>query len=105
MKVSKSLIIYFVDGCFNFGTALKNLPKMFGFAKECKKGDFPHKFNNPENYNYIGPMPDLKYYDIDRMKEDTRGDFITWYNEQVKNNYVFYIIFIYAYFIFRHMIS
>ena len=34
-------------------------------------------------------MPDLKYYDIDRMKEDTRGDFITWYNEQVKNNYVF----------------
>ena len=45
---------------------------MFGFAKQCKKGDFPHKFNNPENYNYIGPMPDLKYYDIDRMKEDIK---------------------------------
>ena len=62
----------FVDSYLIFGTALKNLPKMFGFAEECQKGDFPHKFNNPENYNYIGPMPDLKYYDVDRMKEYTR---------------------------------
>ena len=85
----KSLNMTFVDSYLIFGTALKNLPKMFGFAKECKKGDFPHKFNNPENYNYIGPMPNLKYYDIERMKEDTREKFIKWYNEQVKNNYVF----------------
>ena len=84
----KSLNITFVDSYLIFATALKNLPKMSGI-KNVSKGDFPNKFNNPENYNYISPMPDLKYYDVDRMKEYTREKFITWYNEQVKNNYVF----------------
>ena len=96
----------FVDSYLIFGTALKNLPKMFGI-KNASKGDFPHKFNNPENYNYIGPMPDIKYYDVDRMKEDIKEKFSTWYNEQVNSNYIFifHIFLIYTYIIFRHMIS
>ena len=56
LMVLKSLNMKFVDSYLIFGTALKNLPAMFGF--DAKKGDFPHKFNNPENYDYIGPMPD-----------------------------------------------
>ena len=32
------------------------------------KGDFPHLFNTPENQNYIGPIPDKKFYGIDQMK-------------------------------------
>ena len=34
-------------------------------------------------------MPDIEYYEIDRMPEDKRNDFIDWYNEQVENNYMF----------------
>ena len=62
----KSLKMTFIDSYLIFGTALKNLPKMFGI-KNASKGDFPHKFNNPENYNYIGPISDLKYYDVDNF--------------------------------------
>ena len=29
------------------------------------KGDFPFKLNTCENQNYVGPMPDIKYYSPD----------------------------------------
>jgi hypothetical protein len=27
-----------------------------------RKGHFPHLFNKKENYNYVGPIPDIKYF-------------------------------------------
>ena len=63
-----------------------NLKNLYGIEA---KGNFPYRFNRPKNYNYIGPMPDIEYYEIDRMNDDKRNDFIDWYNEQVENNYIF----------------
>ena len=36
------------------------------------KGTFPHMFNVSENYNYVGPLPALRYYHPNRMKEPLR---------------------------------
>lgn len=34
---------------------------------ELCKGFFPHKFNIAENQAYEGPIPDIDFYDPDRM--------------------------------------
>ncbi len=40
---------------------------------ERKKGDFPHFFNLPENYEYVGDLPDRRYFfaspDTEKAKE------------------------------------
>ena len=36
------------------------------------KEDFSHLFNTPENQNYIGPIPDKKFYGIDQMKSNEK---------------------------------
>ena len=33
------------------------------------KGTIPHMFNVSVNYNYVGPLPALQYYDPNGMKE------------------------------------
>jgi hypothetical protein len=45
---------------------LEQFPKSFGL-KELKKGLFPHRFNKPENQNYVGPIPAKEDYDYDYM--------------------------------------
>ena len=40
---------------------LKKFPETFDLM-ELTKGYFPHKFNKPENQNYIGKYPDKEYY-------------------------------------------
>ena len=47
-----------------------------------KKGYFPHKFNNTENQNYVGPYPDAWFYDPASMKPAKRDKFYQWYNAQ-----------------------
>ena len=47
---------------------LSAFPKTFGL-NELKKGYFPHYFNTNENQNYIGPIPDIKFYGADIMKK------------------------------------
>ena len=84
----KKLNMRFIDSLQFIPEALKNFPKTFGFDN-LAKGDFPHKFNRPENYDYIGTIPDIKYYDVDNMKQESRDKFIKWYIEQLNNNYEF----------------
>lgn len=59
---------------------LANFPKIFGLD-ELKKGYFPHLFNLPHNWGYVGPMPHWKYYEPDHMKPSKRDDFFKWYNQ------------------------
>jgi len=74
---------------FNFiSFPLATFPKTFGLT-ELKKGYFPHYFNTLENENYVGPIPDKKYYSVDTMKPAARTEFLVWYNEKVEENYVF----------------
>ena len=43
------------------------------------KGAFPHMFNVSGNYNYVGPLPALRYYDPNGMKEPLRTQLIEWH--------------------------
>jgi len=42
---------------------------------ELAKGHFPHKFNTPENQNYIGRYPKSEYYGYETMKKKERTEF------------------------------
>ena len=67
---------------------LSTFPKTFGLT-ELKKGYFPHLFNTEANENYVGPIPDKKYYCYDTMKEDERKKFIEWHSKKVEEGYIF----------------
>ena len=71
------------DSSLFIPTKLENFPKMFGL-KELKKGYFPHSFNKPENFNYIGPYPAKEYYGYSLMTREKQIDFDKFY-DQVKD--------------------
>jgi len=62
--------------------------KTFGL-NELKKGYFPHYFNTDENQDYIGPIPDVKYYGVDTMENTAGKQFLKLYAAKVKENYIF----------------
>ena len=80
----KSLKLRFIDSLNFLQSTLLKMPSIF-FTKDeiknmgLKKGDFLHKFNRPENFNYVGLYPDLKYYNADKYDESDRKEFIKWY--------------------------
>lgn len=72
--------IKFRDTLLHIPAALEQLPKMFGLDEsKFKKGFFPHKFNLPENQNYVGRIPDKKYYAPENMKKAKLQEFNSWY--------------------------
>ncbi len=66
--------IRIIDSLNFIAKRLNQLPAIFGL--ETYKGDYPYKFNNPENWNHIGDIPDKKYFNEEKIKED---DFKVWY--------------------------
>ena len=40
---------------------------------------FLHMFNVSDNYNYVGSLPDVRYYDPDGIKEPLRTQLIEWH--------------------------
>ena len=36
--------------------------------------------------NYVGPAPDVSYYNIDQMYESERKEFLSWYETVVKKD-------------------
>ncbi|XP_033213572.1 uncharacterized protein LOC117170699 [Belonocnema kinseyi] len=53
---------------------LRQLPEAFGL-EEAKKGTFPHLFNTPKNQEYIGKIPDAKYFSPDTVSREARDSF------------------------------
>jgi len=66
--------IRFIDSISFFQMPLSAFPKTFGLT-ELKKGYFPHKFNIPENQEYVGPIPAIDYYMPKVMCPDRRQKF------------------------------
>lgn len=79
--------IVFIDSLNYFHMPLSKLPKAFGFEEE--KGYFPHMFNSLQNQNYVGPLPDKKFYSPENMSVDIHKKFSAWYDDLVSKNYVF----------------
>lgn len=72
------------DSLYHITQPLASFPKTFGLNQdEFKKGFFPHTFNIPENQNYIGPYPEKKFYQPEKMKPSAFQEFELWY-ETVK---------------------
>lgn len=79
--------IKFIDSLNYFNCPLSSLPKMFQLS--VSKGYYPHLFNTEDNFNYVGPLPNEKYFCPDSMSVKARQDFFNWYNELTSLNYVF----------------
>ncbi|XP_035219129.1 uncharacterized protein LOC118192299 [Stegodyphus dumicola] len=83
-----ALNIKLIDS-FNFlPMALSKLPACFGLT-ELKKGYFPHLFNKKENQNYVGFLPEPKYYNPDCMTSAVRTSFLEWHKEHEKDIFDF----------------
>lgn len=44
-----------------------------------KKGFFPYRFNIPDNEDYVGPVPDITFFDVERMYAEKRDVVEKWY--------------------------
>ena len=84
----KNYKIRFTDSVNFIQSRLADFPKTFGLT-EMKKGYFPHFFNVPENQDYVGPIPDIKYYGPDKMMSDNRKKFLKWHQDRIDENYMF----------------
>jgi hypothetical protein len=71
-------VIHFRDSQQLLINSLKNLAICFGV--ETQKSLFPYTFVNENNLNYIGNVPDLKYFDKVSKKDYNK------YFEQYFNN-------------------
>ena len=81
MNIGNGLNMRILDSLNFLPMRLADLPKAFGLT-EVKKGEFPHYFNSPENQNYIGPLPDVKFYGVDCMPTKRKEEFMQWYEKQ-----------------------
>jgi len=71
------------DSCKILLTSLSNLAKVFDISEE--KGKFPFDFAKPQNFNYIGNTPDIKYFAFNGKPIITQNE----YNYLVKTNWNF----------------
>jgi DNA polymerase type B, organellar and viral len=60
-------IIVFRDSLKILLASLRKLAKVFGV--DTQKSIFPYSFVNENNLDYIGPVPDFKYFDNITIKE------------------------------------
>lgn len=82
--------IRIIDSISWFGMGLDKLAKTFGLdTTEFSKGTFPHLFNRAENFEYKGPVPDLKYYAPDSLLPEKREKLIEWHNSMRESDYLF----------------
>jgi len=72
--------IQFLDSVSYMPMPLRKLPEAFGL--QASKSWFPHLFNKKANLDYVGPIPDIKYYGADEMSEGERRKFMAWYNKE-----------------------
>lgn len=69
------------DSLLHVTGSLRDLAKDFCGDAMLEKGHFPHLFNTVENYNYEGPIPDRKYFDLSFSMRNDKDlqDFELWY--------------------------
>jgi hypothetical protein len=86
-----------IDSLNFFNEPLASLPKTFGIQNSVK-GYFPHGFNTKENEDYVGEIPDIKYYHPEYVKiinhkgkldYSEHQKLVDWWNLQKKNKFKF----------------
>lgn len=76
----------FCDTLLHIHASLAQLPAMFGLdTSTIKKGFFPYLFNKRQNINYVGAVPDKKYFGYASMPVSRQKEFDEWYAEKLHN--------------------
>ena len=80
LKLGDRLV--FRDSLLHVKGSLRNLAKDFCSDSNLRKGHFPHLFNSIENYDYVGTIPDKKYFDLCFIlkNENDKKEFDDWYD-------------------------
>ena len=71
----------FLDSKMFIPTALKKFSEIFDLTT--KKGHFPHHFNKPANFGYVGNIPAVEEFDA-RVRNTP--EFLEWYAEWQQKN-------------------
>lgn len=72
--------VTFMDTLQFLPFSLRRFSKAFRIEEQTK-GYFPYRFFTKSNEYYIGPMPDLEWFDFDRLDESERAKALEWYEE------------------------
>lgn len=81
--------VKFRDSLMHLPGSLNSLAKAFRLP--LMKGTFPHLFNSVENYDYVGPIPDKRYFDL-TFSAYSRTDidkFNEWYADRSQTPWCF----------------
>jgi hypothetical protein len=89
MEINKGASIKFADSLLFLQMPLKKFTKTFDLdPTKFAKGDFPHLFNTPENQDYAGGVPHIKYFAFKSMTgNDFEKFFLGWYLPRVRETY------------------
>ena len=68
----------FLDSVSFLHYPLRKLPEAYSLTDF--KSWYHHYFKTEENLDYIGSVPDTKYYGVNDMGEGKRQEFIAWYD-------------------------
>ncbi len=79
--------LIFRDSLLHLPQSLAALAKDFCSDTQIEKGFFPHLFNSVENYDYVGKIPDLKYFDASFCKtakavQDLKNYHASWQDRE-----------------------
>ena len=88
LEVKFDYNIRFIDSLSFTLCPLRDFPKTFEL-NELAKGHFPHKFNTPENQNYVGKYPEPECYGYETMKKKEKEEFMKWYTSVKDQNFNF----------------
>jgi len=78
----------FIDSLCFLPMPLASFPSTFNLT-ELNKGFFPHLFNTPDHQQYVGPIPDLAFYDPDGMMAKKKEELTRWHADQVRRHVPF----------------
>lgn len=81
-------LITFKDSLCFLPFPLSSFQATFGLT-ELKKGFFPHLFNTEANQTFVGPIPDIEYYDPEGMSHKKKAESLRWHAQQVAEGYRF----------------
>ena len=84
----KSKPLKFIDSLYFLPMPLAPFPSTFNLT-ELKKGFFLHLFNTPDNQQYVGRIPDLKFYDPHGIMTKKKEELLSWPSRQVRRNVSF----------------
>ena len=85
INVKSNLNMTVIDSCNFLPMRLKEFSKTFGL--DVLKGHFPFLFNTLSNQDYIGPVPDLKYFNPNGLFTKERAELIDWHQEKIDEGY------------------